>query len=77
MGTVNVWQTMCARTKRISQSEIVLPLRKICCYPPLSGVVVFLTEIKKLRMFSCKHDTYAAFLRITVNSDMMEMNFVT
>ena len=61
MGTVNVWQTMCALAKRISQSEIVLPLRKICSYPPLLRVGVFLTEIKKLRMFSCKHDTYAAF----------------
>ena len=41
-----VSQTMCAPTERLSQSEIVLPLRKACYYSPLAEVGVFSTEIK-------------------------------
>ncbi|MBS5170806.1 MAG: hypothetical protein KHY87_02035, partial [Lachnospiraceae bacterium] len=32
--------------ERLSQSEIVLPLRKTCFYSPLAEVGVFSTEIK-------------------------------
>ena len=41
-----VSQTMCALAERLSQSEIVLPLRKACYYSPLTEVGVFSTEIK-------------------------------
>ena len=41
-----VSQTMCAPAERLSQSEIVLPLRKTCYYSPLAEVGVFSTEIK-------------------------------
>ena len=37
---------MCALAERLSQSEIVLPLRKTCYYSPLAEVGVFSTEIK-------------------------------
>ena len=77
MGTVNVWQTMCALAKRISQSEIVLPLRKICSYSPLLRVGVFLNEIKKAAYVFVQTRYICGFLRITVNSDLMGMNFVT
>ena len=40
-----VSQTMCAPAERLSQSEIVLPLRKTCYYSPLAEVGVFSTEI--------------------------------
>ena len=40
-----VSQTMCALAERLSQSEIVLPLRKACYYSPLTEVGVFSTEI--------------------------------
>ena len=42
-----VSQTMCALAERLSQSEIVLPLRKTCYYSPLAEVGVFSTEINK------------------------------
>ena len=35
--TIVHW-TMCALAERLSQSEIVLPLRKTCYYSPLAGV---------------------------------------
>ena len=35
-----VSQTMCASAERLSQSEIVLPLRKTCYYSPLAEVGV-------------------------------------
>ena len=38
-----VSQTMCAPAERLSQSEIVLPLRKTCYYSPLAEVGVFST----------------------------------
>ena len=41
-----VSQTMCVLAERLSQSEIVLPLRKACYYSPLAEVGVFSTEIK-------------------------------
>ncbi|MBS5172148.1 MAG: hypothetical protein KHY87_09035, partial [Lachnospiraceae bacterium] len=42
-----VSQTMCALAERLSQSEIELPLRKICYYSPLAEVEVSTqTEIK-------------------------------
>ena len=40
-----VSQTMCAPAERLSQSEIVLPLRKTCYYSPLAEVGVFSTEV--------------------------------
>ena len=40
-----VSQTMCALAERLSQSEIVLPLRKTCYYSSLAEVGVFSTEI--------------------------------
>ena len=42
--TIVHW-TMCALAERLSQSEIVLPLRKTCYYSPLAEVGVFSTEI--------------------------------
>ena len=42
-----VSQTMCALAERLSQSEIELPLRKICYYSPLAEVGVSTqTEMK-------------------------------
>ena len=38
--------TMCALAERVSQSEIVLPLRTTCYYSPLAEVGVFSIEIK-------------------------------
>ncbi len=52
-----VSQTMCAPAERLSQSEIVLPLRKTCYYSPLAEVGVFSTEINQ---FSPLH--YLLFL---------------
>ena len=52
-----VFQTMCAPAERLSQSEIVLTLRKTCYYSPLAEVGVFSTEINQ---FSPLH--YLLFL---------------
>ena len=35
--------------ERLSQSEIGLPLRQICCYSPPEEVGVFSTEIKQTK----------------------------
>ena len=39
-------ESLCILAERLSQSEIVLPLRKTCYYSPLAEVGVFSTEIK-------------------------------
>ena len=38
-------ESLCILAERLSQSEIVLPLRKTCYYSPLAEVGVFSTEI--------------------------------
>ena len=49
-----VSQTMCAPAERLSQSEIVLPLRKTCYYSPLAEVGVFSTEKDLLLLTTCR-----------------------
>ena len=57
-----VSQTMCAPAERLSQSEIVLPLRKTCYYSPLAEVGVFSTEIKQ--HFLCPYICECYFITI-------------
>ena len=40
-------ESLCILAERLSQSEIVLPLRKTCYYSPLAEVGVFSTEINR------------------------------
>ena len=59
-----VSQTMCALAERLSQSEIVLPLRKTCYYSPLAEVGVFSTEINspQITLYFYKYSITELFL---------------
>jgi len=61
-----VSQTMCAPAERLSQSEIVLPLRKTCYYSPLAEVGVFSTEINRTGILQKMRDDALTSTRIFV-----------
>ena len=61
-----VSQTMCAPAERLSQSEIVLPLRKTCYYSPLAEVGVFSTEINRTGILQKMRDDALTSTRIFI-----------
>ena len=69
-----VSQTMCAPAERLSQSEIVLPLRKTCYYSPLAEVGVFSTEINSKNSGLCCKVHYFSYYFLSLFTDFICFN---